>query len=229
MRRVAGWTAYWVLFGVAIVAVLGSVGAELASFRIYSVPSDSMDNTVQPNDQILLVKGTDVRRGDVVVFAQQGPGDEASLVKRVIGLPGDHVACCGSLGRVTVDGKTLTESYLYQGEPPSIIHFSVTLGSGQVWVMGDRRDISRDSRELGPVQMSAITGRVAVVIHGGHSTWLHTPAAFTSAGLAPADTRTIEWWPLVIAGACVVLILALGALGIVWLARRRRAPAPAPH
>jgi signal peptidase I len=228
MRRVAGWTAYWVLFGAAILALLGSLGAELTSFHPYTVPSGSMANTVQPNDQILLVKGTDVRRGDVVVFTLRGPGDEATLVKRVIGLPGDHVACCGSLGTVTVNGKPLNESYLYPGSP-SMIHFSVTLASGQVWVMGDHRDISRDSREFGPVQISAITGRVAVVIHGGHWTWLRTPAAFTAAGLAPADTRTIKWWPLAIAAACVVLMLALGAFGIVWLARHHRAPALAPH
>jgi signal peptidase I len=97
MRRVAGWTAYWVLFGVAIVAVLGSVGAELASFRIYSVPSDSMDNTVQPNDQILLVKGTDVRRGDVVVFAQQGhPGQRPGVGD---GRPATSPATRGSSAR----------------------------------------------------------------------------------------------------------------------------------
>ena len=227
MRRVAGWTAYWVLFCVAILALLGSLGVELTSFHMYSIPSASMANTLQVGDRALTVKDTGVRRGDVVVYTPQDLGG-GSLVKRVIGLPGDHVACCDSLGRVTVNGKALTESYLYPGEP-SMIHFSATLASGQVWVMGDHRDISFDSRATGPVRMSAITGRVAVVIHDGHWTWLHTPAAFTSAGLAPADTRTIELWPLVTAGACVVLMLALGVFGIVGLVRRHRAPAPVPY
>lgn len=225
MRRVAGWTAYWVLFGAAIVALLGSLGVELTSFHLYSDPATSMANTIQVGDQFLVIKGTDVRRGDVVVYAHAG----ATLVKRVIGLPGDHVACCGPLGRVTVNGKALAESYVYPGNAPSQRPFSVTLGSGQMWVMGDHRDISLDSRFSGPVQVSAITGRVAVVIHGGHWTWLHTPAAFTAAGLAPADTRTIKLWPVVTAGACVVVMLALVVFGIVRLVRRHRAPAPVPH
>lgn len=228
MRRVAGWTAYWVLFGVAVLALLGSLGVELTSFHMYSIPSASMANTLQVGDRALAVKDTDVRRGDVVVYTQPGPAS-ATLVKRVIGLPGDHVACCGPQGRVTVNGKALDESYLYPGEAPSQRQFSVTLASGQAWVMGDHRDISFDSRATGPVRMSAITGRVAVVIHRGHWTWLRTPAAFTAAGLAPADTRTIKWWPVVTAGACIVLMLALGVFGIVWLVRRHRAPAPVPH
>ena len=109
--------------------------------------------------------GSAARRGDVIIlrlpsgFSAKIPtgGD---YVKRVIGLPGDRVACCDSRGRVTVNSKPLNETYLYPGDPPSTAPFSVTLGSGQLWVLGDHRSDAVDSRIWGPVPQSDVVGRV---------------------------------------------------------------------
>jgi len=81
----------------------------------------------------------------VFTFVGLLPSDR-DLIKRVIGVPGDTVACCDSQGRVTVNGKPLDESYVFPGNPPSQITFKVTVPAGKLWVMGDHRDISADSR-----------------------------------------------------------------------------------
>src|SRR5262249_3937044 len=73
--------------------------------------------------------------------------DDDVYIKRVIGLPGDHVACCNAQGQVTVNGVPLSESsYLYPGNAPSTQAFNITVPPGRLWVMGDHRAISYDSR-----------------------------------------------------------------------------------
>lgn len=116
----------------------------------------------------------DVHRGDIVVFKDpggwlepmgEGPGgwqgavsdtltfvgllpQDAGehLIKRVIGLPGDTVECCDAQGRLTVNGVPIDEPYLNEGSRPSEIEFSVVVPEGSLWVMGDNRQNSRDSR-----------------------------------------------------------------------------------
>jgi signal peptidase I len=122
-----------------------------------------------------LVGGSSLQRGDVVVFdgtstfaaADRTPHQDDGLigrtlasaarlvgvdvgeqdfVKRVVGLPGDRVVCCDDNGRLTVNGVAVTEPYLYPGDKPSELTFDVTVPRGRLWVMGDHRGDSADSR-----------------------------------------------------------------------------------
>jgi len=189
------------------------------------VSTPTMGNTVPSGDRVLLAPGAGVRRGDVVVLRVpvSVSGTSTVFVKRVIGLPGDHVACCDARGRITVNGKPLDEAYVYPGNRPALSSFSVTLGRGQIWVMGDHRNISVDSRKWGPVGVSGVVGRVVFVGHGSDFTALRTPQAFVTAGLAPADTRPDLYLRLAfLALASVALLLLLTIVGITGSVIRRR-------
>lgn len=86
---------------------------------------------------------------DVFAFVGVLPPDdtEGYLIKRVIGLGGDHVVCCDDNGAITVNGEPLEEKdYLYPGDTPSLTEFDVQVPEGQLWVMGDHRSNSGDSR-----------------------------------------------------------------------------------
>lgn len=113
------------------------------------------------------------------------PSDEGNhLIKRVVGLPGDHVVCCNAQRQLTVNGVALTEPYLFPGDVPSQETFNITVPQGRVWVMGDHRSDSADSRPhdqgsggaKGAVPQSLIVGRaVAVVWPIQHWAWLANP------------------------------------------------------
>jgi signal peptidase I len=141
----------------------------------------------------------DLERGDIVVFRDPGgwlgdtveprrsPVGEAvvsvltfvgvlpqdageHLIKRLIGLPGDRVVCCDERGRVTVNGAPLDEPYLAPGAVPSERTFDVVVPEGRLWVMGDNRQNSRDSRwhmdleGQGTVTEDLVVGRAFVTI-----------------------------------------------------------------
>jgi signal peptidase I len=228
-RRI-GRILFWALFGLAAVALVASIAIVIAVTRVYSVSTPTMDDTVLQGDRVFLAPGSGVRRGDVVVLRVPARASHTSavFVKRVIGLPGDHVACCDAGGRVTVNGRPLHESYLYPGDRPSRVTFSVTLGPGQIWVMGDRRNISLDSRTWGPVPASGVVGRVVLVDHGLEFTALRTPRTYVAGGLAPADARPDVYLVLaLLAAGSAVTLLILGVAGIIGFAiRRRGAPRP---
>lgn len=92
------------------------------------------------------------------------------LVKRVIGVAGDHVVCCDNNKMITVNGKALNEPYIFKGDHPSDMNFDVTVPAGKIWVMGDHRGASADSRyhqddiNKGMVPVSKVVGRVVAVI-----------------------------------------------------------------
>jgi signal peptidase I len=92
------------------------------------------------------------------------------LVKRVIGIAGDHVVCCDNNKRITVNGVPLTEPYIYKGDNPSDMNFDVTVPAGKLWVMGDHRGASADSRyhmddvNKGMVPVNLVVGRVVAII-----------------------------------------------------------------
>jgi signal peptidase I len=98
------------------------------------------------------------------------PG-ERDFVKRVIGVGGDRVVCCDAQGRITVNGAPLDESgYLFPGDAPSLQPFDVTVPEGKLWVMGDHRSVSRDSRAYlgapggGFVPEERVKGRAFAVV-----------------------------------------------------------------
>ena len=128
---------------------------------------------------------------DALVFVGLHPAEsEDHLIKRVIGLPGDHVVCCGKDGRLTVNDVPITEPYLKPGDVPSSLPFDITVPADHVWVMGDHRSDSEDSRfhdpsgtgTEGSVPVSAITGRaVATVWPLDRAGWLSNhPETFSA-------------------------------------------------
>jgi signal peptidase I len=166
-----------------------------------------------------------LQRGDVIVFEDPGgwlpapvpaqrsplggalrstltfvglmPSDEGGhLIKRVIGLPGDHVVCCDKNKQLTVNGVALNEPYLFPGDAPSKETFDVTVPAGHLWVMGDHRSESADSRPhdqhsggaKGSVPESLVTGRaLALVWPFQHWSWLsNSPATFAKVPTATA-------------------------------------------
>ena len=155
---------------------------------------------------------------DVGVYSTQ-----TYYIKRVIGLPGDHVVCCVN-GKVTVNGIPLDEtSYLFPGARPSVQSFHVIVPPGRLWVMGDNRAISDDSRghmsagfpAMGTVPENEVAGRAFLIV------WplsqlgdLPIPATFQQAALH-ADTGAAAVTVVPAAGAAVLL-------GIPVLALRRR-------
>ncbi len=92
------------------------------------------------------------------------------LVKRVVGVAGDHIVCCTKAGNLTINDFEVTEPYIYAGNKPSEMKFDVTVPEGKLWVMGDHRGASADSRyhqediNKGFVPVSRVTGRVVAVI-----------------------------------------------------------------
>jgi len=117
--------------------------------------------------------------------------DSSVYIKRVIGLPGDNVRCCTVDGQVAVNGVPLSESdYLYPGNTPSDSPFNITVPAGQLWVMGDHRAISDDSRGHrgspggGAIPESSVIGRAFVIVWPpGQWGFLNIPATFEQPAL----------------------------------------------
>lgn len=165
----------------------------------FFIPSISMEDTLDVGDRIVVNKLApgpfDLERGDVVVFLDPGewlegePVPELSpvervltwvgllpenagqhLVKRVIGLPGDHVVCCDDDGYITVNGVPIEETYVIDGAEPSQKPFDVVVPEGHLWVLGDNRPRSADSRYNtdsageGFVPVDNVVGRAFVII-----------------------------------------------------------------
>ena len=120
-----------------------------------------------------------------LVFVGLAPSEKGNhLIKRVIGLPGDHVVCC-AFKELTVNGVVVTEPYLFPGDAPSQEPFDITVPAGRVWVMGDHRSKSSDSRPhdqgsggvKGSVPEDLIVGRaINVAWPISRWSWLTNPA-----------------------------------------------------
>jgi signal peptidase I len=110
-----------------------------------------------------------IREGLVALGVLPNPAKQY-LVKRVVGISGDRVICCNKNKKLTINGKESTEPYIFEGNDPSDLNFDVTVPAGKIWVMGDHRGASADSRyhqddiNKGMVPLNRLTGRVVAVI-----------------------------------------------------------------
>ena len=191
-RRTWGFVRELIIVVIGAVVVSSLLRAFVG--QMFIIPSQSMENTLLVGDRVVVEKLTKFHRGDVVVFsdpggwleedpADPGPWDKAlefiglptkstpgHLIKRVIGMPGDKVVCCTAKGRITVNGYPLNEtSYLYTDPDddqvnPSDVKFEVMVPKDRIFVMGDHRDLSADSRcHLSDLSTSQGRGQVAFV------------------------------------------------------------------
>lgn len=216
----------WWDIPVTIVIALGVV-LLLTTFiaKPFSIPSGSMEDTLQIGDRILVNRMVyrirPVERGDVIVFdgtdvfvpASEVPTrnpiagavawvlesiglkspESTDFIKRVIGVGGDHVVCCDVDGRITVNGQPLDEeSYLMPGDVPSYEPFDVVVPQDSLWVMGDHRSNSADSRAHmgdpggGFVPVGSVVGRAMNVLWPiGNIATLPIPETF--ADVPPAE------------------------------------------
>ncbi|MCG2622316.1 signal peptidase I [Arthrobacter sp. I2-34] len=182
-----------------VAAVLASAVVRATLVDVYYIPSDSMEPLLQDGDRVLVsrtdFRGGPIRRGDLVVFDGRGSfapfrsgnsplvdgvlklgqwlgvaGSSTVYVKRVVGLPGDRVACCAPDGRLTINGMPVSEGYVYPGDAPSTMKFDVEVPADRLWLMGDHRSVSADSRSLlgapggGMVPVDRVIGRPLEII-----------------------------------------------------------------
>jgi signal peptidase I len=172
-RSIAEWGA--VIVGAVIIALL----VKTFLFQAFYIPSGSMEPTLEVNDRVLVNKLSydlhDVNRGDIVVFKRppEEAGDITDLIKRVVGLPGETITFAD--GGVYIDGREVSEPYLKEPLSTDSLVDSIpncegstvsgcTIPEGRVFMMGDNRRDSRDSRFFGPILESSIVGRAFVRI-----------------------------------------------------------------
>ncbi|SDY96653.1 signal peptidase I [Tessaracoccus flavus] len=181
-RRVVGWLTESVLILVGAIVIATLLRSFVG--QMFVIPSGSMENTLQVNDRVLVAKFGGFQRGDVVVFEDPGnwlapsmPSDNPikialefvgvlpnsgteHLIKRVIGMPGDRVRYSADVGKVEVNGHALDESaYLYATDgvqvAPATVPFEIIVPADHIFVMGDHRNASADSRcRLGNISQS---------------------------------------------------------------------------
>jgi signal peptidase I len=198
-RRGSFWRELPILIGVALVVAIVVRAFVLQTFYI---PSESMENTLQIDDRVLVNKLIyelrSPERGEVVVFEApphwRSIANEKDFIKRVIAVGGDHIACCDA-GRLVINGVPLEEPYLYSVDgytDPAVQQsrkFETVVPEGRLWMMGDHRSESGDSMQhywssegdlqLSTISEDAVIGRAFVLFWPvGRGDWLTVPDSF---------------------------------------------------
>jgi signal peptidase I len=214
---------------IAVIALVATALLRAFVVQAFFVPSGSMMPTIHLRDRILVSRVSHLARGEVVVFEDPGgwlspaeqprkPGPvrhlfewsgvlpnsgHGYLVKRIIGLPGDHVVCCRTGGRLSINSKQIAEPYLNTGRGPADdVTFDVVVPDHRIFVLGDNRYQSGDSsRHFDPSSPNAafvpkilVTGRaIAVIWPWKDRQVLHIPRAFAHipAGGTPPTLGTV--------------------------------------
>lgn len=183
-KQESGWHEFLSTVGILVSALLVALFIIAFVFRSYQVDGPSMQDTLHSNDKLIIWKvprswarltGHDYipKRGDVIVFTESGLNqfndtqDTKQLIKRVIGLPGDRVVV--SDGKFTIYNKAHPHGFdpdktLPYGKniPPTPGNVDVTLGAHQLFVSGDNRPDSLDSRAFGPINADQIIGKLVM-------------------------------------------------------------------
>ncbi|MBT8225222.1 MAG: signal peptidase I [Dactylosporangium sp.] len=206
-RRSTFWREFPVLLAVAIVV---AVVVRAFVMQTFFIPSESMQRTLNINDRVLVNKLVydfrQPRRGEVIVFKAPAMWSadpaEKDFIKRVIGIGGDHIVCCDAQQRITVNGHALDEEYIFHDDEgvadlASDDPFDVTIPAKRLWVMGDHRSQSGDSRQQylrthdvvdSTITEDTVIGRAFVVFWPiGGAKWLDVPKTFEK---VPAPPKT---------------------------------------
>ncbi|MGW4562603.1 signal peptidase I [Streptomyces sp. NPDC004561] len=166
----------------------------------FQIPSGSMEQGLRIGDRVLVNKlayrfGAQPSRGDVIVFDGTGYFGDADYIKRVVGVGGDHVVCCDKKGRLEVNGRAVDETaFLYPGDGASSVPFDVVVPAGRLFVLGDHRSDSSDSRDHlgspggGMIPVGDVIGRADWILWPyGHWTHLTRPSAYARVPAAASE------------------------------------------
>lgn len=211
------------VFVVGVVVALGGLVTTLNWYSMYRIPSLAMSPTLETYDRIIVSgRVNEVYRGDIVVFDGTAWGHvnmEAPFVKRVVGVGGDTVECCDEQRHLVVNGRPVEEPYVPEpdsGTPPA--GFSAEVPAGAVFVLGDNREQSQDSRLAldlpndGAIPLTDVVGVVVAVLGTGE--FVGSTSAFVDAGLPGGPRRAgADSAPVVVLAGGVLLIL----VGLVTL------------
>ncbi|MFC9508581.1 signal peptidase I [Streptomyces sp. NPDC057002] len=201
VSRVSAWVPGGRITLTLLACLIFSLLLSTFVLRPFQIPSGSMERGLRIGDRVLVNKlayrfGAQPQRGDIVVFDGTGYFGHADYIKRVVGVGADRVVCCDKKGRIQVNGRPVDESgFLYPGDSPSAVPFDVVVPDGALFVLGDHRGDSSDSRDHlgspggGMVPVGEVIGRADWIVWPfGHATRLQRPDAYARVP-APAAGR----------------------------------------
>lgn len=149
----------WIWYSLICVLFVGVIGFNLM-FSLIRVSGHSMDNTLRDGQYVVVNKHKDVKRFDIVVLKERVSegGETKQVIKRVIGLPGDSIVV--ENGKLYINNQPYDEPYLVDSmiENYKLQSYAIIVPEDTVFVLGDNRDVSKDSRMVGSFKKSAIIG-----------------------------------------------------------------------